>query len=83
MSDYIPCIFWGDNAVISSQWKIGMNISIFGRMESRIYYKSIDNIKEKKTAYEVSVSKLKDVEEGTDISDFLYKGGATQLCNIC
>ena len=58
-SDYIPCIAWGRNARFASKLKVGDNIKIWGRMQSRQYQKKYeDGLMEEKTAYEVSVSKL-------------------------
>lgn len=58
-SDYIPCITWGRNARFGSKLVVGDNIKLWGRMQSRIYQKKLENgdIVEK-TAFEVSVSKL-------------------------
>ena len=58
-SDYIPCIVWGKNARMASKLAVGDNVHLWGRMQSRIYQKRIDeNTVLDKTAYEVSVSKL-------------------------
>ena len=58
-SDYIPCIAWGRNARFASGFEVGGKIKIWGRVQSREYLKKIDeNEGEKRTAYEVSVSKL-------------------------
>jgi single-stranded DNA-binding protein len=61
-SDYIPCITWGRNARFGAKLEVGDNIRIWGRMQSRLYQKKLDddNIVEK-TAYEVSVSRLENV----------------------
>ena len=58
-SDYIPCIAWGRNARFSSNLKVGDNIKIWGRIQSREYQKKIseDEIITK-TAYEISISKM-------------------------
>ncbi len=58
-SDYIPCIAWGRNAKYIRGMKVGTNLKIWGRIQSREYQKHIseDEILNK-TAYEVSVSKL-------------------------
>ena len=58
-SDYLPCISWGRNARYCGKRKVGDNVIITGRIQSRKYQKKLsdDNIVEK-TAYEVSVSKL-------------------------
>ena len=58
-SDYIPCIAWGEDAKYCSNLQIGTKIKIFGRIQSRDYSKKLisgDTLK--KTAYEVSISKI-------------------------
>lgn len=63
-SDYIPCIFWGRQAVRAAEMEIGKEISITGRLQSREYVKqNIFGECETKTAYELSVVELKGVEE--------------------
>lgn len=58
-SDYIPCIAWGRNAKYAETLKIGDNVEILGRIQSREYKKKISETEtESKTAYEVSVSRL-------------------------
>lgn len=59
-SDYIPCIAWGNNAQMVSQMSVPTNLKIIGRIQSREYNKVIDDLNQsiKKTAYEVSISKL-------------------------
>lgn len=52
-SDYIPCIFWEENAIYTSGLNVGTHIAIIGRIQSREY-------KETKVAYEVSVSKVEE-----------------------
>lgn len=63
-SDYIPSIIWGRNAKFAKNLKVGDRIQLWGRVQSRFYEKKVDedNII-KKVAYEVSVSKIKKVEE--------------------
>lgn len=58
-SDYIPVIAWGRNARFCKSIKVGDNIKIWGRIQSRVYQKHIleDEVVEK-TAYEVSVSRM-------------------------
>jgi single-stranded DNA-binding protein len=62
-SDYIPIITWGRNARFSQNLKVGDNIKVWGRIQSREYEKKLDdgNVLEK-TAYEVSVSKIECVK---------------------
>ena len=58
-SDYIPCIAWGRNARFASGFSVGTRIQIWGRVQSREYTKKLSGTEcEKRTAYEVSVSKL-------------------------
>ena len=58
-SDYLPCICWGRNARFAGKFQVGDHIQLWGRIQSRTYQKKIDeeNV-EKRTAYEVSVSKI-------------------------
>ncbi len=58
-SDYIPCICWGRNARYASALEVGGHGMLWGRIQSREYIKKLgENETEKRTAYEVSVSKL-------------------------
>ena len=58
-SDYIPCICWGRNARFADSFEVGSRIQIWGRVQSREYQKKLNESElEKRTAYEVSVSKL-------------------------
>ena len=58
-SDYIPCICWGRNARYTSAFEVGGHVLLWGRIQSREYIKKLgENETEKRTAYEVSVSKL-------------------------
>ncbi|MBR5615175.1 MAG: single-stranded DNA-binding protein [Clostridia bacterium] len=69
-SDYIPCIAWGRNAKYAETLKIGDNVIIKGRIQSREYQKKISETEvESKTAFEVSVAKLEVVER--DVADDL------------
>lgn len=55
-SDYIPCICWGRNARYVDNFKVGDNVCIQGRIQSREYAKKISEQEtEIKTAYEVSI----------------------------
>ena len=61
-SDYIPCIFWGRQAVRVSDMEVGTEVAIGGRMQSRDYTKeNAFGDLELKTAYEFSVSEFKGV----------------------
>ena len=63
-SDYIPCICWGRDARFVADFTVGGHIQIQGRIQSREYVKKISkDEKEKRIAYEVSVSKLEVIED--------------------
>lgn len=63
-SDYIPCITWGRNAKFCASLDVGTNVKLWGRIQSRIYKKKIEEDEfEERVAYEVSVSKLEVVKE--------------------
>ena len=58
-SDYIPCICWGRNARFAARFEVGVHVQIWGRIQSREYVKRLNEDEvEKRTAYEVSVSKI-------------------------
>lgn len=62
-SDYIPCICWGRNARFAARFEVGVHVQIWGRIQSREYVKRLNEDKvEKRTAYEVSVSKIEYME---------------------
>ncbi|MCC0660550.1 single-stranded DNA-binding protein [Clostridioides sp. ZZV14-6154] len=66
-SDYIPSIVWGRNAKFAKNLKVGDRIQLWGRVQSREYEKKIDedNVV-KKMAYEVSISKIKKLDENNN-----------------
>ena len=61
-SDYIPCVSWGRNAKYASTLNVGSRIQIVGRIQSREYVKVLDGKEITRTAYEVSVMNLEQVE---------------------
>lgn len=63
-SDYIPVIAWGRNARYCKGFKVGDNVKVWGRIQSRDYQKRLSEDEViTKTAYEVSVSKLELVDK--------------------
>lgn len=63
-SDYIPCICWGRNARYASSFEVGTRCAVWGRIQSREYMKKLSEEQlEKRIAYEVSVSKLEQLED--------------------
>lgn len=66
-SDYIPVIAWGRNARFLADKPVGTHIQIYGRIQSRDYQKQISEDEVvTKTAYEVSVSRVNEVEESAE-----------------
>ena len=59
-SDYLPCIAWGQNAVMAQYWDVGERITLRGRLQSRKYIKTEDGQSVEKTAFEVSIVELLD-----------------------
>ena len=65
-SDYLPCIAWGRNARFVKNIKVGQKVCVIGRIQSREYQKRINDTESLvKTAYEISISKIRiEDEEG-------------------
>ena len=62
-SDYIPCILWGRSARYVKDLCVGTKASMWGRVQSRKYSKTIaEGVVEERTAYEFSVNRFR-VEE--------------------
>ena len=61
--DYLHCLFWGDNSRMAASLEIGDMVEVFGRIQSRDYIKKTDNGQEIRTAYEISVAEILEVEE--------------------
>lgn len=57
-TDYLPCIAWGQIAMLTGDMSVGETLSIEGRVQSRIYNKIIDGVAMERTAYEVSIMHL-------------------------
>ncbi len=63
-SDYIPAIAWGRNARFVRDLPVGTKLEIEGRIQSRLYQKKISEEETvTKTAFEISISKLKIIEK--------------------
>jgi hypothetical protein len=68
-SDYIPAIAWGRNARFCRNLRVGDNLKVWGRIQSREYQKRYpDGTVEDKVAYEVSISKLEVISADEDQS---------------
>lgn len=61
-SDYLPCISWGAKARESALWDVGTTVTLSGRIQSRVYTKNVDGETVEKTAYEVSVITISEVD---------------------
>ncbi len=57
-SDYIPCVCWGRMAKYAFTLKVGTQVSVVGRFQSREYIKEIDGEAFTRTTYEVSASSV-------------------------
>ena len=63
-SDYIPCIAWGRNARFCQNIEVGTCVRIFGRVQSRMYEKKLeDGTVEQRVAYEVSIGRMEVINE--------------------
>lgn len=59
-SDYLPVLAWGRNARRAEQFKVGDRLLVYGRIQSRIYNKTLpDGNIEERTAYEVSSNMIR------------------------
>jgi len=65
-SDYIPCIAWGRTARYAASLSVGDRLEVQGRFQSREYQKQLpDGTVITRVAYEVSLSRLTCIKEGT------------------
>ena len=65
-SDYIPCIAWGRIAQWVSEFEVGNRVKLYGRVQSREYFKRYSNDSEAgeyRNAYEISVMRMQKVED--------------------
>lgn len=62
-SSYIPIISWGRNAKYLKDAEVGQKLECFGRFQSRTYNKKVNDKSVEKTAYEISLAKVKKIEE--------------------
>lgn len=57
-ADYLPCIAWGQVAMITGNMEVGECLSLEGRVQSRVYTKVVEGCAQERTAFEVSVMHL-------------------------
>ena len=60
-ADYLPCIAWGQVAMITGQMQVGDPLALEGRVQSRVYTKVVEGCAEERTAFEVSIMHLMDL----------------------
>ena len=59
-TDYLPCIAWGQVAMVTGQLPVGSTLALEGRVQSRVYTKVVDGVPQERTAYEVSIMRLQE-----------------------
>lgn len=59
-ADYLPCIAWGQVAMITGRMEVGDALALEGRVQSRAYTKVVEGSAQERTAFEVSVMHLLD-----------------------
>ena len=65
-SDYIPCIAWGRVAQWASELEVGNRVQLYGRVQSREYFKRYSKDSEAgefREAYEISVMRMQRLED--------------------
>lgn len=57
-ADYLPCIAWGMLARECGQLETGDALRLDGRLQSRTYTKTIGEVSQERTAFEISITSL-------------------------
>ena len=57
-ADYLPCIAWGSLAHRCGELEVGDRLRLNGRLQSRVYTKTVEERVEERTAFEVSVMSM-------------------------
>lgn len=57
-ADYLPCIAWGSLARECGQLETGDALRLDGRLQSRTYTKTVGEMTQERTAFEISISTL-------------------------
>lgn len=69
-SDYLPCIAWGALAHRCGGMEPGEQLWITGRFQSRVYWKTLGEVTQERTAFEISISSLEEpITEGPEPFD--------------
>ena len=62
-ADYLPCIAWGGLAIHCGKLNVGDPLWLDGRLQSRTYLKTIGDVTQERTAFEISITSLEETEE--------------------
>ena len=62
-ADYLPCIAWGQVAMITGRMAVGDPLALEGRVQSRVYTKVVEGCAQERVAYEVSIMRLTEEAE--------------------
>lgn len=62
-ADYLPCIAWGSLAHRCGELEVGDRLRLNGRLQSRVYTKTVEERVEERTAFEVSVMSMGPCED--------------------
>ena len=57
-ADYLPCIAWGQVAMLTGRMEVGEVLALEGRVQSRVYTKVVEGCAQERVAFEVSVMHL-------------------------
>ncbi len=57
-ADYLPCIAWGSLAHRCGELNVGDRLRLSGRLQSRVYTKTLEDRTEERTAFEVSIMSM-------------------------
>ncbi|MCI8301962.1 MAG: single-stranded DNA-binding protein [Oscillospiraceae bacterium] len=57
-ADYLPCIAWGQVAMLTGRMEVGEVLALEGRVQSRAYTKVVEGCAQERVAFEVSVMHL-------------------------
>ena len=57
-ADYLPCIAWGQVAMVTGRMEVGDTLALEGRVQSRPYTKVVEGCAVERIAYEVSIMHL-------------------------
>ena len=59
-ADYLPCIAWGSLAHRCGQLAVGDRLRLSGRLQSRVYTKTVEGRTEERVAFEISIMSMEE-----------------------